>query len=202
MKIYLVRHGETDWNKAYRFQGQADIPLNENGIALAEKTAQALQEIPFEAVFSSPLCRAVETAKILTGKRRLSIKTDRRLQEIGFGVCEGTVVPPELKDDYTNPLYYFWKEPENYLPPENAESFEELYSRSASFLKERILPLEKKYKTVLIVGHGALNRSILNPIAGIPRKNFWQIPLKNCAVSQIALENGSFRLLVPGEIYY
>lgn len=202
MKIYLVRHGETDWNKTYRFQGQADIPLNEYGIELAVKTAEALRSVPFEAAFSSPLSRAVETARILLGDRPLPIVMDDRLKEINFGGCEGTVVPPDVKEDPSNPLYYFWRKPEKYLPPPNAESLEELCRRSAAFLEEKILPLEKTYKTVLIVGHGALNRSILNPIAGIPIKDFWHISLKNCAVSQISLENGSFQVIEPGKIYY
>lgn len=202
MIIYLIRHGETNWNKEYRYQGQVDIPLNEYGIKLAETTSEALKDIPFEAVFCSPLGRAVETAKIMMRDREIPFETDERLLEMNFGVCEGTVVLPHMKEDPANPLYYFRKEPARYLPPPNAESFAELYNRSTSFMQERILPLESRYRCILIVGHGALNRSILNPIADIPIEDFWHIPLNNCAVSQITLENGCFQVTVPSETYY
>lgn len=202
MIIYLIRHGETDWNKEYRYQGQVDIPLNEYGIELAKKTSEALKDIPFEAAFSSPLGRAVETAKLMLRDRKIPFQTDERLLEMNFGVCEGTIVLPHMKEDPTNPLYYFRKEPARYLPPKNAESFAELYRRSASFMQECILPLENKYHCILIVGHGALNRSILNPIANIPIADFWRISLGNCAVSQIALENGHFKVVQPGKTYY
>ena len=202
MKIYLVRHGETDWNKERRFQGQVDIPLNCYGIELAEKTAEALREIPFEAVFSSPLCRAVQTAKIMMGERFVPFETDERLKEMNFGSFEGTVIPPGVSERDSNPLYYFWKEPEHYIPPSDGESFEELYHRSAEFMREKIFPLENKYETVLIAGHGALNRSILNSVAGFPIEDFWHIPLLNCAVSELSLENGKLRITEPGKIYY
>ena len=69
MKIYLFRHGETDWNKQRRLQGQSDVPLNAFGIELAEKTARALEQegTVFDRAFSSPLSRALETARILSG---------------------------------------------------------------------------------------------------------------------------------------
>lgn len=202
MNIYLVRHGETDWNKERRFQGQVDIPLNHYGIELAEKTAEALREVPFEAVFSSPLCRAAQTARIIMGERSIPFETDMRLKEMNFGSFEGTVIPPGVSDRDSNPLYYFWKEPERYLPPADGESFEALYQRSAEFMREKIFPMENKYKTVLIAGHGALNRSILNSVAGLPIEDFWHFPLPNCAVSVLSLEKGKLRIAEPGKIYY
>ena len=89
MKIYLFRHGETDWNKARRLQGQSNIPLNPFGRELAMKTAEALQDISFDRAFSSPLSRAVETAQILLGDTQIPVITDHRLLEINFGDCEG-----------------------------------------------------------------------------------------------------------------
>lgn len=202
MLIYLIRHGETDWNKASRFQGQADIPLNTYGRELAEKTAEALKDVPFEVVFSSPLCRALETARILMGSRQIPIETDERLKEMNFGEFEGTVIPPGISINDENPLYYFWKEPEHYIPPAHGESFSQLYERSASFIQEKILPLEGSCETILVAGHGALNRSILNPIIGYSLADFWRIPLDNCAVSILALENGRLRIVEQSRLYY
>ena len=74
MKIYLVRHGETDWNKERKIQGQVDIPLNAFGIHLAEETAKGLRDIPFDICFSSPLGRAKDTARIILEIGRASCR--------------------------------------------------------------------------------------------------------------------------------
>ncbi len=201
MKIYLVRHGETDWNKIGRLQGQSDVPLNENGIRLARETAAALSSVPFEAVFSSPLGRAVETARIIRGERDLEIQTDRRLLEMDFGVMENMDFVT-AKQDAAHPMYNFFFAPASYTPPERAESFRQLYDRSGEFLRERILGLEGRYENILITGHGAMNRSILNPLADIPLEDFWRIHLPNCAVSLLSLEDGKFTVLEESRVYY
>ena len=82
MKIYLVRHGETEWNKEYRLQGQADTRLNDYGRELAVITAEALKEIPFDVIYHSPLSRAEETAVILKRDRKIDIIADERLKEM------------------------------------------------------------------------------------------------------------------------
>ena len=201
MKIYLVRHGETDWNKMGRLQGQCDVQLNEYGISLAEKTADGLAGVPFDAAFSSPLCRAAETARIILGKRNTPLYLDDRLKEIGFGVMEAADYNL-ARQNKEHPVYKFFKTPVDYQPPEGGESFEQLYARSAEFLREKILPLEGKLETVLIVGHGAMNRSILNPLAGVPLEDFWRIAMPNCAVSLLSLESGRFIILEESRVFY
>lgn len=201
MKIYLVRHGETEWNKEYRLQGQADTQLNDYGRELAVITAEALKEIPFDVIYHSPLSRAAETAVILKRDRKIECIADERIKEMNFGTAEGCHIL-SIKKDPKDPMYNFLKHPGNYVPPENGESFEEVAVRSAAFMKEAILPLEKKYKNVLIVAHGAVNRTILNAIAGIPVSDFWNIRLKNCAVSIIDLTDGQLTLEQEGTIYY
>lgn len=201
MKIYLIRHGETEWNKKYRLQGQTDVKLNAYGKELAEITAEALKDIKFDIIFHSPLNRAEETARILMRNRDIPIIADERLKEMNFGVEEGAHIPTIQKTP-ENPLYNFLNKPEEYIPPENGESFEDIYNRSNDFIQNVILPLENKYENILVVAHGALNRSILNPIAGIPISSFWEIRLKNCAVSVINLKDGKLGIEQEGNIYY
>ncbi len=201
MKIYLVRHGETDWNRGEKLQGQSDVPLNEYGIQLARETGEALESVPFDLAFCSPLGRAVQTAKILLGSREIPLCQDPRLMEMRFGVMEG-VAFRDARTDEKNPMYHFFHAPACYQPPEGAESFQQLYDRTAEFLRERILPLEGMYQNVLIAAHGAVNRSIINPLAGIDLAHFWQIRLPNCAVCLLSLENGKLSLLEAGRIYY
>lgn len=201
MLIYLMRHGETDWNKARRLQGQSDIPLNEYGIELAVKTAEALADVPFDMAFCSPLGRTEKTAKIILGNRKTPLYTDVRLKEINFGTNEGICFDAAKKNPQ-DPLHDFFCRPESYLPPEGAESFAQVAERGSSFLQEKILPLEGKCETLLIVAHGAFNRSLLNSIMGTPLKDFWRISLPNCAVSILSLEERRFKVVEESKVYY
>ena len=93
MKLYVVRHGETVWNELHKVQGTADIPLAEKGIELAEKTGEALKEVPFDLCITSPLVRARRTAELILEKQphKVPVIEDKRIQEINFGELEGVV---------------------------------------------------------------------------------------------------------------
>ncbi|KAK8840513.1 hypothetical protein M9Y10_030721 [Tritrichomonas musculus] len=201
MLIYLVRHGETDYNKTGKLQGWSDIPLNEYGVELAEKTAEGLKEIEFDLVFSSPFQRSYATTEKIIKNRNLSIQTDDRLKEINLGPNEGDLYE-EVRMNENHPLHNFFRKPEDYSPVEGAESIEDVKKRAFDFLNDKIFPLEKKFKSILIVAHGALNRCILNTILDIHDKNFWKINLPNCAVSILSLENRKLKVLERSKIYY
>ena len=91
MKIYVTRHGQTDYNAASRMQGRLDIPLNEKGKAQARATREKVKDIKFDAVYSSPLIRAVETASIVGNIAEDQIIKDERILEANFGKYEGVV---------------------------------------------------------------------------------------------------------------
>lgn len=201
MKIYFVRHGETVWNKEKKIQGQSDIPLNEYGRELGTITAEALKDIPFDIVYSSPLIRAKETAEILVKNRNLEIHEDPRLVEMSFGEGEGESLPeihthPEMK------LHNFIHNPGEYIPPAGGETFEELYNRCKNFIEEVIIPAENKYETMLIVGHGALIRGFIHNINHRPSKDFWIVTHKNCSVTITECLNGKLALLEEAKIFY
>ena len=162
---------------------------------------EGLKDIPFDVIFHSPLNRAEETAVILKRDRKIEMIADERLKEMSFGTAEGGHILV-IKNNSEDPMYNFLKHPGKYIPPENGERFEEVYARTGAFIRDMILPLEEKYENVLIVAHGAVNRTILNAIAGIPVSDFWNIRLKNCAVSIIDLTDGKLTLEQEGDIYY
>lgn len=203
MRIYLFRHGETDWNKEGRLQGQSDIPLNAEGRELAVRTAEALRRegISFDRAFCSPLSRARETAEILAGDS-LSPVADARLKEMNFGKFEGSYFEEAKRQGSSHPLYLFFRRPECYIPPEGAESFGEARARGQEFLDRQILPLEGACGSVLVVAHGAFNRCILNALLGISSECFWDVALPNCAASILTLENGVFSVAESSRIYY
>ena len=92
MKIYLMRHGETKWNKRSKLQGQVDILLAPKGIEQAEMTSEGMKDIPFDHIFSSPLKRAYKTAQVVRRDRPIEIVRDDRLKEMSFGTSEGKII--------------------------------------------------------------------------------------------------------------
>ena len=198
MRIYLVRHGQTDWNKAQKIQGRHNISLNACGREMAEQAAEKLKDVVFDAAFCSPLNRAQETARIILGEKQDLLKTEDRLAEIAFGVEEGRE-SPKIKTDPSDPVHNFFCDPAHYLPPEGAETFESVYRRTGAFMED-LKSREHEFKTILLVAHAVVNRTILNPIAGISLGDFWKIKLPNCAISILELENGSYRILDDGSV--
>lgn len=190
MKIYLVRHGETDWNQAGLLQGQTDIALNAQGLEQAREAAERLKEVPFEIAFCSPLIRAKRTAETIIGDRKITITTDERLRELNFGPWEGVDIRT-IKDAASQPF----TNPGSYIPPEGAESFAQLYKRSGEFVDQVLLPLEGTYETVLVVAHGGVNRSILNPVLNIPVDDFWRMHMGNCATAILDCTDGKLSML-------
>jgi alpha-ribazole phosphatase len=91
-QLYLVRHGQTDWNVEGRYQGQTDLPLNAAGRAQAARLSHELAGVRFTAAYSSDLTRAVETAEILVAPRSLPVRLDPRLREINLGAWEGQLM--------------------------------------------------------------------------------------------------------------
>ncbi len=194
MIIYLVRHGETDWNRAGRLQGQTDIELNEKGREQAAMLRGKLSEVELDAAFSSSLTRAKQTRQIILEERNIPAWDEPLLKEMNFGQWEGDMLK-EIRANEDHPLHDLFVQPGRYAAPRTAESFENLYSRTWKFMNEKLRPLETAYGHVLIVAHGGAGRSILNPLADVPVERFWEKPMGNCAVARIALENGEFRLL-------
>ncbi len=175
--LYLLRHGLTDWNKEYKLQGWADIPLNDTGKQMAEKAREECKDIHFDVVFCSPLTRARQTAEIFLEGRNLEIHYDDRLKEISFGQYEGddhVLSKPE------HPVYPFFREPENYVAQSDAESLDHLFARTGEFLREKVEPLLAEGKDVLIVGHGAMNSSIICQRRGWGYEKFWDAGIENC----------------------
>lgn len=181
--LYIMRHGKTDWNATHKLQGRTNIPLNEEGREMARAAAAEYQDVHFDVCFCSPLCRARETADILLAGRDVPIIEDDRLVEMSFGIYEGI---ENCYDKADCPVNVLFKHPEDYVVPvEQGESLEELYVRTGEFLREIALPLVEEGKDVLIVGHGAMNSSILCQMKKKPIKDFWTDGIENCKLKQL-----------------
>lgn len=203
MIIYLIRHGETDLNKQKRLQGQTDIPLNEYGRQLARITGQALSEVCFDYVFSSPLSRALETAEIIVGSRTCDLITEERIQEISFGEYEGLCYGAENFNIPDPDFLNFFSAPDVYVTPPKGENFKDVIARTGEFFKELTGNPEYEDKTVLVSTHGCALKALLANICRTQIKDFWGAGVhKNCAVTIVEAANGIARVIEEGRIFY
>ena len=203
MKLYLIRHGETDLNKQKRLQGKLDIELNDYGRKLAHMTAAGLKDVEFHIAFTSPLKRAKETAQIIIGNRNIPLIEETRIAEIGFGVYEGHCYEGENCDISDSEFINFFQHPERYCPPENGETFEEIIERTGAFWNELISSREYENKTILIATHGCALKAILANANHIPVAKIWGESLnKNCAVTILDVKNGQVRIEEEGKTFY
>ena len=124
MRFYIIRHGVTEWNALKKVQGAVDIPLAPEGIRLAKITGEALKDVPFDICFTSPLKRAEETARLVLGEKadRIPVIPDKRIQEIDFGVLEGTRFKDENGKILSEEMKIFFSEPQKFKRPENGAS--------------------------------------------------------------------------------
>jgi len=181
--LYIIRHGKTDWNAQRKMQGRTDVPLNDEGRQMAEAAREKYRDVHFDVCFCSPLIRARETAEILLRGRDIPILTDDRLAEMSFGSFEGLADSFQIPDGPINVLFHH---PELYTsPPGGAESLDDLFARTGAFLEERAEPLLKEGKDVLIVGHGAMNSSIVCRVKKLPREQFWSAGIENCKLMRL-----------------
>lgn len=195
MRIYIVRHGETEANKKGYLQGWTDIPLNENGRIIAELTGRGLKGIRFDHCFSSPLIRAKETAEILLREsgNSVSVSFDDRIKEMNFGSFEGMNVRDEKVIRFLKELIVDYKFPDG-------ESFQEVIKRTQEFLKELIAKDDDK--TYLVSTHGCALRAMLNFLYE-DKDDYWhgRVPY-NCCVNIVEVKNGTATLIADDIIYY
>lgn len=202
MELYIVRHGETLWNKERRCQGTIDISLNEYGRELAVITGKALKDVHFDKIYSSPLSRAYETACLIKGDRDIPLIKDERLREVCFGNMEGMCMDDMLKDPNSH-FQHFFDEPHLYRPDENGESLEALCARTKDFMEKEIIPVADSLERVMIVGHGAMNKSIMCYIKNHGIDKFWSGGLqKNCNVIIVSYDKEKFTVLDEEKIFY
>lgn len=202
MKIYFVRHGETDWNKERKIQGQVDIPLNEFGRHLARETAKGLRDVPFDVCFTSPLGRARETAQIILQGRDVPILEDKRILEMNFGVLEGKCCSKEGWD-VPDSFQMFFDDPVHYQAPEGGEDFQAVRKRTGDFLNWLFAQEQYRDSTVLVTTHGAAMAGLLNNLKKKSLAEYWGVGVhKNCGVTEVDVTDGRIDIISENKVYY
>ena len=189
-KIFLIRHGETEWNRVGKLQGSSDIRLSPEGLHQAQLLAEHTPFHAVDAVYSSDLVRAVMTAKILADKFNLPIIKERGLRETSFGDWEGRSLK-ELAKENPNGFENFFTRPDKVQPP-NGETFLQSQARIMNALDEIIADNENK--NIIIVTHGAAIRLILCAALYIPIRKMWAVNQNNMALNILTVDEGNFSL--------
>lgn len=225
MRLYIIRHGVTAWNKAKRMQGQTDIPLAEEGIELALRTGEGMADVPIDMVISSPLTRAVETAEcILKGRKLFEMKKnkagsdisdiskipadqdipilqDKRIQEISFGEWEGECILDSkvLPENY---MEQFFHDPLHIPQAPGGETFLQVRERTGAFLRELSARRDYAQKQILISTHGAAGRCLLSHFFEDGKENIWRTGVPaNCSVSIVEIRDGVRNVIALDKIY-
>ncbi|MEN9206375.1 MAG: histidine phosphatase family protein [Thermostichales cyanobacterium DRC_bins_46] len=190
VRIVLVRHGETQWNREQRFQGQMDVPLNEKGLWQAEQVAQFLKGVRIDRAFSSPLQRPWQTAAAICRFHELEIIPVAELAEICHGNWEGKL-QSQVEQEYPGMLNQWQSQPQQVQMP-GGENLTQVWQRTAQGW-QRILSQCQGEETALVVAHDATNKALICQLFGLGPESFWAFKQGNAAVTVIDYPDG-----IPG----
>lgn len=189
-RFLLVRHGETEWNRQKKFQGQIDVPLNENGKQQSNAAAEFLKEVQIDAAVTSPMLRPKETAEIILQYHpNVELELLPDLQEISHGLWEGKF-EGEIEKDFPGLLKEWQERPETVQMPEG-ENLQQVWERAIAAWRSIVLKYSKEPKTVLVVAHDAINKAILCHLFDLGPEHFWNFKQGNGAVTAIDYPKGA-----------
>jgi broad specificity phosphatase PhoE len=179
VKVLLVRHGETDWNRREVFRGRIDVELNQNGREQAKALAEATREYQLDAIYSSPLSRSLETAETVAGIHGLNVKIADGFIDFHYGDWQG-LEHQEVKERFPE-LYLEWHESPHLVEIPGGESLDDASERSLEELKG--IAAEHEDQTILIASHRVINKVLLCAVMGLDNSHFWDIRQSNCCLN-------------------
>jgi len=188
-EIILVRHGETEWNAEEIFRGRIDIELNETGIKQAELLAEYLSDLKIDAIYSSPLKRALKTAETIAGYHKLNVKIAPSLIDFNYGKWQG-LPHQEVKDRYKE-LYVEWTNNPQQVKMPAGESLDEVRERAIGAVDDAIAKYEG---TIALVSHRVVNKVLICALLGLDNTHFWNIRQDTCGITTFTDENERFIL--------
>jgi len=182
--LFLIRHGETDWNKQGKYTGQKDIPINATGIEQAVKVSKKLKIHAPEIIYSSNLLRALQTAEEISKELKIPIIKDDRLQEINQGEWEGLHIT-EIQQRYSNEFADRNEDPLRVAAP-GGESIGEVEDRVKSFLKE--ITAKHPQSRIALTSHGIVLGIIRTITKGFPISEVFNNIPKNAELIRVKIE--------------
>jgi len=192
MLIFFVRHGLTDWNVQRRFQGTLNVPLNADGVAQAKTAAARCRELRLERIYHSTLARAAQTAQIIADSANVPLIPCPGFNEVSLGAFQG-LNHDEAKAQYPAEYAHYFADRVNAAPPQG-ESLYQVQQRALKTLDEIEQDAEGCAR-IAVVSHGALLKSLLGGVAGIPLEHFARFDVSNGSISVVESSGGHRRLI-------
>lgn len=197
--ILIIRHGQTAWNTQKRLQGHSDIPLNENGRLQAVTLAKILRDEPLDAIFSSDLQRAYQTACEIAKIHNLPVHQDRSFRERCYGICEG-MKDGEIREAYPE-SYKAWyaADPDHFFPDgeRKTESPRQFHHRAVNAIREAATRYPGK--KIAIVTHFGVIETAYRTAQNIPLGTHCRMPVLNTSINRFRWTGGTLELLQWGE---
>ncbi|HKA63057.1 MAG TPA: histidine phosphatase family protein [Methylomirabilota bacterium] len=181
MRVLLVRHAETDWNRERRFQGRLDISLSAAGREQAESAARLLAATPLAAVWSSPLSRARETATAIANPQGLAVHVEEAFTEMDFGEWVG-LTRDEVKARFPDALSAWAETPQTARWP-GAEPLEDVRVRALAGLER--LRAAHQGQTVCLISHGITSRVLILEALGLGPDRLWSLQISSTGISEL-----------------
>lgn len=194
MLLYCIRHGQSLYNAQGRVQGHSDVALSELGLRQADAVAEALARLPIEAVYSSPLRRAMQTAEVLAGRLKLELRTDPRLMEINAGVFQDQC-RDELERLFPG-AYRQWRTGDVDFVIPGGESRRQMVLRGLAAFADIG---SSGHTQAAVVTHGAILIGTIKALLGMPA-DAPPFSLENASVSRIEWDRGTARLIALDDI--
>ncbi|MFC1970952.1 histidine phosphatase family protein [Chloroflexota bacterium] len=198
LEIILVRHGETDWNVGEVFRGRIDVELNETGVRQAALLGEYLKEVKLDAVYSSPLKRALKTADAMASSHTLQVNIAWGLIDFDFGEWQG-LSHEDVKNRYKE-LYATWaSHPEQVRMPDG-ENLDGVRKRAVAVVDNVI----ERYNTgrVVLVSHRVVNKVLICALLELDNSHFWNVKLDTCGITTFNYEGSEFILTGHNDISY
>jgi len=193
--VYLVRHGQTAWNKEEIFRGRTDVPLDETGLKQAELAGQYFKGIEIHAIYSSPLSRAWQTAQKIAQIQTVKVEPLEGILDMSFGDWEGHAHQEIRKMD--NETYRQWVESPHLVKLPGGESLDDVRGRAMAALEEVLR--KHSEKTIVLVSHRVVCKVMICTILGLDNSHFWQIAQDTTAINLIQYKKGKYILSLMNE---
>lgn len=190
-RLYLIRHGATEWNTTLKFQGVTDVPLSERGRQQAHNLGKRLASLKLDAFYASDLVRAYETAKIISEPHRIPIETVPGIRELNFGNWEGLTIA-EIKQSFPDEIKQWWENPFSIRIP-GGETYSELIERSVNAIKEIVA--RHSDGQIAVVSHGGPIRSTVGSVLGTDLVKYWRLGLHNGSLSILDFTGWEYGIL-------
>ena len=187
-RVYLIRHGTTEWNREEIFRGRVDCGLNETGRAEARAVAAYFDGVNLEGIYTSPLARAAETAAAIAAGRGMEVVSDPAFIDLDFGEWQGHPLK-EVRERYPE-LYRAWRERPREVTFPGGENLDQVRERAWEGLLKVVR--ENPERTVVIVSHRVITKILICAALGLDNSHFWQIKQDTTAINCLEYARGIF----------